>query len=213
MDRLHSLQSLIGEFGADTYPLFLRMGAVRALELHPVAARTLLAEVEKFQPLLQGQSIPGISFQDAQGRYLGAIYGETPVAHTDESSIAVTPEGIRITLKQLPPPVGFRSDPSLESGWFACYFTSLQFTPEGAVGRRTAAMGGSGAPVSLPGLAALPPATRWHESKVSGKVSLGSVTFAETPAEEVFRDILHTFTAASTEALRLKRPLRILRER
>ena len=46
--RLQALQSLVGELGAEAFPLFLRLGAVRLAEFQPVTARTLLAEMEKF---------------------------------------------------------------------------------------------------------------------------------------------------------------------
>ncbi|MFZ5817091.1 MAG: hypothetical protein ACOY93_17660 [Bacillota bacterium] len=215
MDRLHSLQSLISEFGAETYPLFLRLGAVRALELQPVTARALLGEVERFQPLLGGRRIPGLSFLDARGQEIGGIYGgpdSAEIAATDEASLAVTADGIRVVLRQLPPPVGFRSSPALETGWYECYFESIQFGPPGPTGRRTPDMGGSGAPVALPDLPPLPPLTRWHFARTANTAQIAAIVFTETPAEAVFRDLLHALTAACTESLRLRRPLRLARD-
>lgn len=216
LHRLNALQDLISEFGTETYPLSLRLGAVRVAELQPVTARALLAEVEKFVPLIQGRLVPGVTFYDAQGEQVGGIYGgltEAHIAATAESALSVTSVGIRVAMRQFPPPVGFRSDPTLESGWFACYFEALQHGPEGSTGRRTPAMGGSGAPVTLDNLPPLPPPTRWDYSRVAGSVAVSTTEFTETPAEEVYRDLLHALTSACTDSLRLRRPLRIGRDR
>lgn len=216
MDHVNSLQAVISEFGAETFPLFLRLGAVRALELQPVTARTLLAEVEKFLPLVSGRRIPGVSFQDAQGNELGTMYGgviDRELAATEESRLSVTARGIRVLVRAFPPPVGFRSSPALESGWYECYFESLRHSPDGSTGRRTPAMGGSGAPVPLPGLPSLPAATRWDFARVAGKVAVAATEFTETTAEAVYRDLLHAVTSACTESLRTRRPLRIARDR
>jgi hypothetical protein len=70
-------------------------------------------------------------------------------------------------------------------------------------------MGGSGAPVRLPDLPPLPPVTRWHYARVAGSPAVAVVQFTSTPAEEVFRDLLHALDAACVESLRLRRPLRI----
>lgn len=212
MSQVNRLQALIGEFGAETYPLFLRLGAIRRAELQPVTARSLLAEVEKFLPLMQGRRIPGVSFQDSQGRELGGIYGGadgTTIAATAASSLSVTHRGIRVVVQQFPPPVGFRSAPGLESGQYECYFVSLRHGPGATSGLRTPEMGGSGAPVTLPDLPPLPPATRWDFSWIAGQVDVAATEFTETPAEVAFRDVIHAITSACTESLRLRKALRI----
>lgn len=215
MAHVHRLQALISELGADLYPLSLRLGTVRLAELQPVTARALLAELEKVVPLLKGRRIPAVSFQDAHGMELGGIFGGpggTEIAVTAESQLSVTPHGIRVVVRQFPPPVGFRSGPTLESGWFECYFERLHHGPDAATGQRTPAMGGSGAPVVLEGLPPLPPATRWDFARVAGQVSVAVTEFVETPAEVVFRDVLHAVMSACTESLRLKKALRIGRD-
>lgn len=215
MHRLTALQALVGEFGSDAYPLFLRLGAVRLAEFQPVTARALLAEIDKFLPLIHTRRIPGVSFQDAQQREVGGIYGgeeERVIVSTDEALLSVSGKGIRVLLRQFPPPVGFRSNPDLESGWYECYFQSLRHSPDGTTGLRTPAMGGSGAPVPLDALPALPPATRWDFALVAGKAEVRSTEFTESPAEEAYRDPLHAVTAACTECLRLRRVLRIVRD-
>lgn len=214
MHRLTALQALISEFGADASPLFLRLGARRA-ELQPVTTRALLAEVERFLPLIHGRPIPGISFQDAQEREIGGIYGGTEqreIARSEKGRLWVTDQGIRVAVHQFPPPVGFRSHPHLESGWFQCYFQSLHHSPDGTTGRRTPAMGGSGAPVALTLLPPLPPVTRWDFARVAGNTQVATTVFTETVVEEAYRDLLHAITAACNESLRMRRPLRIGRD-
>lgn len=215
MAHVNRLQAVISEFGAEIYPLFLRLGAIRRVEMQPVVARSLLAELEKAVPLMKGKRMPGVSFRDSEGNELGGIFGApdgSDIASAQEAHLSVTPRGIRAVVQQFPPPVGFRSAPTLESGWFECYFESLHFTPDAVTGRRTPAMGGSGAPVSLQGLPSLPPVTRWDYSRVAGQVSVAVAEFVESPAEEVFRDVLHAVMSACNESLRLKRVLRIGRD-
>ncbi len=215
MDRLLRLQALVSEFGTDTYPLFLRMGAVQEVHLQPVTARALLAEVEKFMPRMRGRRVPGLSFRDAQGREIGVMHGGPEprmVAENAGCVLSLTEQGIRVVLRQFPPPVGFRSSPALESGWYECFFERLQHTPSGVLARRTPAMGGSGNPVALANLPNLPPPTRWDESKVATGATVAVTELIETPAEGAFRDVLHAVTAACNEGLRLRRPLRIRRE-
>lgn len=215
MHLLGALQALVCEFGSEAYPLFLRLGAVRRAEFQPVTARALLAEIEKFLPLIHTRRIPGITFQDTQQREVGSIYGgseERVILSSDQVLLSISGKGIRVLLRRFPPPVGFRSNPHLESGWFECYFQSLRHGPEGTAGLRTPAMGGSGAPVPLDGLPTLPPATRWDFARVAGTVEVTSTKFTETPAEEAYRDLLHAITAACNESLRLRRVLRIGRD-
>lgn len=210
--HLGRMQDLVSDLGVAAYPLFLRLGAVRHTEMQPVTVLALLTEVERFTPLIADRLVAGVTFYDEQGQALGQISGgvtELALAQSKEGALSVTPQGIRVLIDQFPPPVGFRSGPGLESGWFECYFSSLQLTPEGTLGTRMAAMGGSGTPVRLPSLPPLPPATKWHQSRVSSGVPVASVAFTPTPATEAFRDILHAVTAACTESLRLKRPLRL----
>jgi len=212
MDHLHRLQALVSEFGADGYPLFLRAGAVRNAELQPVTARAFLAEVEKFTPLITGRRVPGLSFRSAQGLEIGSIHGGQevrPIAANDACSVSMTGQGIRVAIHQFPPPVGFRSNPTLQSGWYECYFQSLQHTQSGTLGERTPAMGGSRSLVPLPDLPEMPPPTKWDDAKVSSGAEVAATEFTETSAEEAFRDLLHAITAACNEALRLRRPLRI----
>ncbi|MFZ5825948.1 MAG: hypothetical protein ACOY94_16760 [Bacillota bacterium] len=213
--RLHPLQVLVSELGAEAYPLFLRLGAVRNAEFQPVTARALLAEMEKFLPQIHSRRIPGVSFHDAQEREVGSIYGgeeERVLLSSDEALLSISARGIRVLLRQFPPPVGFRSHPGLENGWFECHFQSIRYDPDGATGLRTPAMGGSGAPVPLGRLPDLPPATRWDFARVAGAVEVPRMEFTETPAEEAYRDLLHAITAACNDSLRLRRVLRIGRD-
>lgn len=214
-DHLARLQALVTEFGEGQYPLLLRLGDQRCTELQPVGARALLAEVGRFEPRLEGVNLPGIAFYDEAGRTLGGVFGgprEYTLCETEESRIDISPGGIRVLVRELPPPVGFRSRPSLERGWFECYFSSLRHAGTESTGLRTEAMGGSGRPVQLPHLPPLPPATRWHWAHVSGQAVVASSQYIETPAREAFRDLLHALTAACSDSLRLRRPLLIQSE-
>jgi len=214
LDHLARMQDAIEILGAEVYPLLMRLGAVRTAELQPVVARSLLGEVEQVTPRLGLQPVPTLTFLDGAGSPLGSIFGgagETEVARASEGILSLTAAGIRIALRRFPPPVGFRSDSGVARGWYVCYFSSLTFTPEGARGLRTPEMGGSGAPVALPGLPPLPPVTRWHQASVAGSPEVAQAVFATTPADEVFRDLLHAITAACLESLRLRQPLRVER--
>jgi len=208
--QLVRMQGAVELLGADAYPTFMRLGAAGRLELQPVAAGSLLIEVERATERLGRQPVPTLTFMGEGGAVLGAMYGghdTTEVAGSDDGQIAVTAEGIRVLLRRFPPPVGFRSEPGVARGWFVCYFSALAFGPDGAWGTRTPAMGGSGAPVAMPGLPPLPPVTRWHQANVAGSPAVAAAVFTTTPAAEVFRDLIHAVTAACQDSLRLKRPL------
>lgn len=212
LTHLTRLQEAVEFIGAEAFPLFMRLGAVDAMQLQPVRAGVLLDETERIGRQIAKQQVPTLAFRSASGAALGAFFGgqeETTVAHSENALVSVTPRGIRIALRQFPPPVGFRSVPGLERGWFACFFAALQFTVDGVQGLRTPEMGGSGAPVILPELPPLPPVTRWHQAFVAGRPDVAEARFTFTPAAEVFRDVLHALTAATQEALRLRRPLQI----
>jgi hypothetical protein len=209
--RVKSLQAVVAGLEAVAYPLFLRVGARPTAQLQPVTARTLLAEVERFAPLLNGLAISGIRFRDGAETVLGCIYAG-PEGDEVAPGLHTSPAGIRVVVAEFPPPVGFRSGPGMVAGRYECYFREIRRDPDGRwLGFRTAAMGGSGAPVELPGLA-IPPATRWDIAAVSGKPNVVALESVETPAAEVFRDIIHGFVTASTESLRLRVPLEIRRD-
>lgn len=212
--RLHALQSLVGALGAQTYPLFLRTGATQAVQMQPVTARSLLAEVEKFIPLLAHSRLPALAFFNRDGEEIGSLYGspeQMVVARDERTTVAIAPQGIRVVVRRFPPPVGFRSAPGLPSGEYECYFQVLQHGPEGTTGLRTPAMGGTGTPVPLE-LPPMPPPARWDTARVATPETVSATEFAERPAEEVFRDLWHALTSACTESLRLKRPLQIVRD-
>lgn len=208
------LQEAIAAAGAEEFPLLMRLGAADLTRLQPVRAGVLLDETGRMAQRIAGHRLPTLTFRSAAEAVLGALFGgegETEIARSDLARISLTPGGIRIAVRQFPPPVGFRSTPDLERGWFACFFSALRFTPDGVQGLRTPEMGGSGAPVDLPALPALPPITRWHRAFVAGRPEVAEAQFAFTPAPDVFRDLLHALTAASQEALRLRRPLQMER--
>lgn len=206
---LEALQSAVSELGAETYPLFLRLGGTLKAQMQPVTSRALLAEVEQFSPLLTDLRVPCLLFRSANGSELGGIYGQ--VVGGDGLLLAPTAEGIRLVVQQFPPPVGFRSRPAMGSGQYECYFEQIERSPSGDQGIRTAAMGGSGAPVPLPALP-IPPVTRWDFARTAGKPAIGLVSSAAIPALEVYKDLLHGLASACTESLRLKVPLQMRRD-
>jgi len=210
-DRLTALQSVVENLGAPDFPIFLRLGAVQRAALQPVTARALLAELELSARRMEGMLVPGVRFLNAAGEFLGALFmrpdgGE--LAASPDCSLAVTPRGIRIVVSAFPPPVGFRSDPGLERGRYACFFQRLSLAGGAWQGIRTEEMGGSGAPVALPKVP-VPPATRWDLARVAGAADVTQVEYVETPVPEAFRDILHALESACADSLRLKRPLEI----
>jgi len=210
--HLQLLQDAIEFTGAEQFPLLMRLGSVETVALQPVRAGALQREVERAAARLAAHPVPTLAFHSPGGAALGALFGghgETDVARSDTARVSLTPSGIRIVLRQFPPPVGFRSTPGLERGWFECFFAALRFAPDGVRGIRTPEMGGSGAPVLLPDLPPLPPVTRWHRAVVAGRPAVGEARFAFTPAGEVFRDALHALTAATQDSLRLQRALQI----
>lgn len=212
--RLESLQRIAADAGADRFALFLRISRVRSLTLQPVTARMLLAEAEGLVPELEGLVVPGIRVRGAGDQELGII-----LALADNGEIAggstlrmyATLDGIRLVVKAVPPPVGFRSEPGLATGEYVCYFRTLVAGAEGWQGYRTEAMGGSGAPVALPEVP-VPPPVRWDSAKEAGAPVVAALEPIAVPAAEVYRDILHAFISASTESLRLKRPLTLQAE-
>lgn len=208
MNHVEALQSIVTELGADAFPLFLRLGAV-PISMQPVTARALLAEFEAFVPRLRSWVVPGLRFTGLNAEELGLIYArgqDDEVIRSAGATLGLSVEGIRLTVNQFPPPVGFRSNPHLPKGQYVCYFRQILLTRDGFVGLRTEAMGGSGAPVSLPDLA-IPPVTKWDIARVAGKPAIASLDYVETPAPEVYKDLIHAFTAACDEALRLRVPL------
>lgn len=213
--HLTRLQVMAANQGEARFPLIIRLGAVRDITFQPVTVLAIHTELRNLVPRIQGSPIPGVRFQAADGAELGGYDGgdgEMVIARTDDAQLSITSAGIRIVVHQFPPPVGFRSGPGLEPGWYECHFDSLQFGADEVTGSRTQAMGGSGAPIRLSRLPGLPPATRWHHARVAGAPTVAVVQFTSTPAEEVFRDLLHALDAACVESLRLKRPLRVRAE-
>lgn len=206
---LTALQSVVEDLGADTYPLFLRLGGAPITRMQPVTARALLREVEKFREELRWRLIPGVQFRDAAGAELGSMYtvpGSPVLMTAEDLTLSVTSEGIRLLMKAFPPPVGFRSRPGLPPLHYECFFQEIQVSGADYVGIRTADMGGGDKPVTLPPIP-LPPVTRWDTARVAGKPAVASLLYVETPAPEVYRDLLHAFVSACEDSLRLKVPL------
>ncbi len=211
LHRLEALQALVAELGTVHFPLFLRLGAMPLLRVQPVTARALLAEVEAFLGRLGAWLAPGIRFWGPDGSELGVIYSRVdgkPLTEKNRVRLTVDETGIRVVVRQFPPPVGFRSAPDLPAGEFECYFTELTASAPGWLGRRSEVMTGAGSPVSLEYLP-LPPVTRWDYSRVAGTPAIARVDHLLAPAPEVFRDILHALQTACTDSLRLKQPLQI----
>ncbi|HLO02069.1 MAG TPA: hypothetical protein VK191_03060 [Symbiobacteriaceae bacterium] len=235
--RFTAMQAVVGEVGADKAPLFLRLGRAGGSRHQPVSVATLLKEMPHIQVLLGYFLITGAEFCDANGDLLGTIwgFGDGLVAGgaaastgggsgkgigarrgakagqglaTLSPTLHAMPEGLALTVAELPPPVGFRSEPGLEPGHFRCYFRELQITPEGWLGYRTEEMGGSGQPVKVPAVA-LPSVTRWDASRTAGNPQVTLIRFVERQAVDVFADELHALEAAGNECLRLKRPLHV----
>lgn len=159
--------------------------------------------------------MPCLVFRDADGQLLGGLYGPPEQRGrgltADDMSLAPTTDGIRILLRQMPPPMGFRSSADLPAGVYQCYFRQIVHGPEGYIGIRTEAMGGSGSPVPLPDIT-LPPVTRWDFAHTAGKPAVALVECVNVGAPEAFKDVLHSLESAFTESLRLKLPLRMRRD-
>lgn len=209
--HLEQLQALVTELGAARFPLFFRLGGQGLTRMQPITARSLLSEVEEFLARLADQTVPALLFADSQQRVLGGMLGRPDgarLAGSDLLAMAVTDEGIRLTLTQFPPPVGFRSGPGLKAGTYLCYFDQITRTPDGFAGLRTIAMGGSGAPVALPDLP-LPPVTAWDFAAVAGKPSVAELRFMRMPVKDAYRDALHALVTATNDSIRLKVPLQI----
>lgn len=205
---LDALQEAVTDLGAEAYPLFLRMGGAPDFRLQPVQARMLLGEVERFSAALRMLLIPGIGLNDRDGAELGRMFrlreGQG-LSQNEQLSLAATPEGIRIVASGFPPPVGFRSAAGLKPLHYECYFQELRFDGAAWQGIRTEEMGGGDRPVPLPNVP-VPSVTRWDVARVAGKPAIASILYVETPAPEVFRDILHALTAACEESLRFRVP-------
>ncbi|HYG58203.1 MAG TPA: hypothetical protein VD902_09110 [Symbiobacteriaceae bacterium] len=212
--QMAAFQRIIAELGADRFPLFLRLGATERLRVQPVTARSLLAELESFIPDLSEVDVPGLSFRDGSGAELGRMYSRglsEALVRGSDAAYGPMPEGIRVVVKGFPPPPGFRSGPGLEPLHYECYFRELRVTTGDWQGVRTAEMGGSDMPVPLPQLP-VPPVTQWDVARVAGRPAVAVIAFTRTPANEVYRDLIHAFTSACNESLRLKAPLEYRRD-
>lgn len=206
-----SMQEAVAELGAETSPLLLRLGGGAGLLLQPVTARALLGELERAVPLLALQQIPGLRFEGEGGSELGGLYvrrGGRPLGAADDVELSVSAEGIRVLMRRVPPPIGFRSAPGLRAGLYVCHFDSLVPQEAGWLGYRTAAMGGSGSPVPLPALP-LPPVTRWDFARVAGRPVISRVVFHVSTAAEVYRQVIHAIDSACHDSIRLKAPLQV----
>lgn len=205
-----AMQAVVGDVGADKAPLFLRLGRAGGSRHQPVSISVMLKEMPHIENLLRHFLVTGAEFYDAQGELLGAVwgFGEGLIAGAGGPTLHATPDGLALTVAELPPPVGFRSEAGLPPGHFRCYFREIQITPEGWQGIRTEEMGGSGQPVKVPSVP-LPSVTRWDTSRASGSPQVALIRFIERSAVDVFADELHALGAACTECLRLKRPLHV----
>lgn len=211
MAHLAQLQVRVAELGATTFPLLLRLGGRGLTRMQPVVARSLLAELEVALVRLKHDTVPAMLFGGEQGVALGGMLGHPEgedLSRNETVGVAVTEEGIRLTVAQFPPPVGFRSAPGLKAGMYVCFFDQIIRTREGLVGQRTAAMGGSGAPVTLPGLP-LPPVTAWDFAAVAGKPLVAEARFMRMPVADAFRDVIHALVTATNDSIRLKAPIQV----
>lgn len=209
LHRLEALQALVTELGADNFPLFLRLGGSSRVRMQPVTARALLAEAESFRKRLDDSEVPCLRFWGPGEAELGIIYARADgkfLAEIDRVRLTVSDNGIRVVVRQFPPPVGFRSAPDLPAGEFECYFSTLTSEGTGWVGLRAEVMAGSGAPVALQSIP-LPPATRWDYSRVAGAPAIMRVEHHLVSASKVFKEIIHALETACTDSLRLKQPL------
>lgn len=211
---IRALQTTVEAFGAEGYPLFLRLGGHGQARLMPVTARALLAESERFAGVLESVTTPGIGFLDLAGTELGRVYARADgrtLARSGHLLLSVTDQGLRLVTTEFPPPAGFRSGKNCASGEYECFFVSFQATESGWTGRRTSAMRGSGAPVLLAALP-VPNVTHWDQSRVAGRPEVARLEFLETPAPEAFRDVIHALQSACMDSIRLKQPLYIASE-
>lgn len=236
--RFMAMQSVVGEVGADKAPLFLRLGRAGGSRHQPISVAVLLKELPHIQELLRYFLLTGAEFSDASGELLGTIWGfgdgliaggaAAPASGAGSGKVGgtsrrtksaaglpapgptlhATTDGLGLTVAELPPPVGFRSETGLEPGHFRCYFREIEITPDGWLGHRTEGMGGSGQPVKVPAVT-LPSVTRWDFSRTAGSPQIARIRFVERQAVEVFADEIHALEAAGTESLRLKRPLHV----
>ena len=206
MTHLAQLQALIGELGAANYPLLLRLGSRGLLKLQPVTARAVLSELEVALSHLRGVTVPVLLFGGESGQVLGGMLSHPSgedLFRNETIAVTVTEDGISLTVTQFPPPVGFRSAPGLKAGTYLCFFDQITRTRDGFMGMRTAAMGGSGAPVSLPEVP-IPPVTAWDFAGVAGKPVVAELRFMRMPVADAFRDVIHALVTATNDSLRLR---------
>lgn len=206
--HLELLQHFVAETGTTTFPLLLRLGGKYPVRMQPVVARALLAEWELAEPRLDGAEICGLRFRDAQGLELGGYFPSTGSSTfgTTDRLVQATEDGIRVAIRQFPPPVGFRSGPRTDRGWYECYFSRLERTGDDWIGYRTAEMGGSGQPVPVK-LPPVPPVTRWDFAHTSGAPVVDTIESMRAPVLELLGDVVHALETACNDSLRFKRPL------
>jgi hypothetical protein len=211
---VEGLQRFVHDFGGGQSPLFLRLGGRYDSTMQPVTSRALLAEIERFLPMLADILVPTMVFQDVGEQELGTFYdleGGTIAAESDAISLGLQAGGLFIRTNQLPPPAGFRSRPGLKAGLYESSFSRIWRTGDGFAGERTAEMPGGAVPVALPDLP-LPSVTRWHFARTAGTPTVQQLHYREVGATLVFADLLHALISACNESIRLKNPLRIRKE-
>ncbi len=210
LGHLKLLQHFVAETGTTLFPLLLRLGGKYPIRMQPVVARALLAEWELAQPNLVGAEIFGLRFLDANTSELGGFFpGDgSPTFGTPTNIVESTPDGIRVRLTQFPPPVGFRSGPGTDRGWYECYFNRLERLGDGWIGYRTTEMGGSGqaVPVELP---PIPPVTRWDFAKTAGSPVITTIERMQAPVLDRLSHVIHALETACNDSLRYKRPLHV----
>jgi len=208
LNHLELLQHIVAETGTTLFPLLLRLGGKYPVRMQPVVARALLAEWEIAQANLVNSRICALYFRDANGSKLGGFFptDNSPTFGTAERLVQSTAEGVRVSVRQLPPPIGFRSGPRMGRGWYECYFRRLERQGENWIGYRTAEMGGSGEPVTVK-LPPVPPVTRWDFARTAGTPEVTTIEGTSTPVLELLSNVVHALETSCNDSLRLKRPL------